>query len=387
MNKKKGNLLFYGDLFSGKGKSSRFESIANNLNSDFNVEVYSRAVHKRKTHLYTTHSSLIYGSALRGIGFLSRYSGLRYLDRNSQENIFDIWCSSKIGEGHSFMVPGLWRTAKKASASGCTLLHGVISSPSFIFKTIPYMEEEAIRWGVDFNRYKLIEEAKRVKNAIGYADAIICSSKAVASRYIEGGDIEPSKVIAMEKWLDFQVLHHNRAFNNSDSVKIVFIGTISLLKGVLRLLEVSKTLTFPHSITFFGPISHDVKHVFLREIGENKSLVYAGYGNVQRISEEYDLAIVPSYLDAEPRVIRECLTMGMRVLASSHITSIDSPNLSTFDILEGELSEAIEGVVRDMQNKNLTSLENSHAKETLPPSTEYNSELSSLIAMMWKKHE
>jgi hypothetical protein len=268
-------LIFYAD-FGGKGKGKRLQRMVEILPS---AEIICRD----KWSAMGALPSMIF----RGLLLPSRF-----LSRGYQELWFDIVVSLLIifntynyNNYKIFIVPGLRRINRCFINKGATVyIHGVFSlSPRVVFYGSSRRREQ-IRY------YKSYE----------YSHFIVGNSKVI----FEG--LQDSRFLSCDVF-DKPSIYQSDVLQGN---RIAYFGGTDEMKG-FKLIE---GLNF---VDKFG--------------AQRAQSNISGWVNVSEKLVDYDIVCVPSYIDAEPRIIREALSVGCSVLVRASITVIRGPNVFVFD--------------------------------------------------------
>lgn len=98
--------------------------------------------------------------------------------------------------------------------------------------------------------------------------------------------------------------------------RFIFIGSVSKEKGIVELLETSNQLSDDYTIHIYGNIANDLLDFdFSKYKADYKRALKSQ--EVLKILREYDVLILPSYIEGYPGVIIEALSVGLPVIATS----------------------------------------------------------------------
>jgi glycosyltransferase involved in cell wall biosynthesis len=106
--------------------------------------------------------------------------------------------------------------------------------------------------------------------------------------------------------------------------RLLFVGTLSLRKGVLYLLEALRLLKSQRfELTCIGTVDPDVKHLLKPFKSDFVYLPSMPKVDLVRSYASFDAFILPSLADAFPLVILEAAASGLPVIATDHVGSAD----------------------------------------------------------------
>lgn len=327
------SICIYADAFSKKGKGPRLATLASTLPSG-RFKFYCRSLNNKNEDLKNLFSFPGNGLPLKLMGMAHRYSPSVFhglWDRNRQEDLFDLWCSKVVSSGLTIAMPSMHRTVKRASSQGTAAVMGFCCSPKFIKSKIKdatiILEESGVK--PDFAFY--VKECEKVSKTLDFEPNLICASEAVAKTYREYDGYDVKKIDFLTDWLALD--QRKPQSKPCLGPRFGFVGNLSALKGIPLLIDLFCKELSSESLLLFGELFRDTSKVLSQAVNNPKCRIkYCGYGNKDDISRSLDCVIVPSFWDAEPRVVREFLKAGLYVIAPEHITSISHPNLFKYTV-------------------------------------------------------
>lgn len=153
--------------------------------------------------------------------------------------------------------------------------------------------------------------------AFNIAPKIVVPSKFVKDTYL---NIDPGKDIKVcEFGLYDMDKNAKRVDVNNREIKFVFVGKVSLEKGVGYILDALKLLKSEYiSVDFFGSINETTKD-FFQSSGMNVS--FKGSVDKKKLMVElksYDALILPSLSDAYSLSVMEAQSLGLPVIVSNN---------------------------------------------------------------------
>jgi glycosyltransferase involved in cell wall biosynthesis len=113
--------------------------------------------------------------------------------------------------------------------------------------------------------------------------------------------------------------------NHADEFRLIYLGHITRLKGILYLIEslgiLSQTCSKKVTCDFFGPIHDELRDEFNAGLQSQPNARYCGMaeaGTGPRLIAHYDALVLPTYYDTEghPGVLIESMHAGVPVIAT-----------------------------------------------------------------------
>jgi glycosyltransferase involved in cell wall biosynthesis len=140
-------------------------------------------------------------------------------------------------------------------------------------------------------------------------------------------NIQPEKILLLPYGSNF--LPNNRSFKCcKESINLVFVGRITLLKGVYFLLETLESYRNKScfSLTLIGDYSSDTS--LPTKYSQHKFIGNINNDDVVRYLDEADVLIFPSLFEGLPYSILESISRGLLILCSntSGVNEILSPD-------------------------------------------------------------
>ncbi len=251
---------------------------------------------------------------------------LKYLPRYSYywNDAFDFWVSKKISKVHNFDLFIGWsgmalRSIRSAKKNGkITILER--ASSHILFQN-QILKEEYSKYGIDFN----IDQRVIQKELLEYqeSDYINVPSDFVRDSLIEYG-ISKDKIIKNQ----FGVSNH---FNKLPTIlkkfTIVYLGTLSIRKGLIYLFEALKSLSIPTNlfeVKFVGHIAEDVKPIISKYQMDNWTFTgHVNHYQISTIIAGCDIAVHPSVEEGLSMVIIQLLACGIPVVATTNTGGLE----------------------------------------------------------------
>jgi glycosyltransferase involved in cell wall biosynthesis len=175
--------------------------------------------------------------------------------------------------------------------------------------------EEYDRWGLrrpEFHSGLLERQLAEYENA----DFVIVQSRFAYRSFIENG-MAPEKLMYIPLGVDPDLFRPQP--KQDDKFRILFVGAMTLQKGILHLLEAFRALRLPRSeLLFVGGLDPQLRPLLERWGG---SFSLAGRVPHEQLPWWYSQAsvvAVPSIQDGFGQVILEAMACGVPILASTH---------------------------------------------------------------------
>lgn len=239
----------------------------------------------------------------------------------SNVNYFDKWVSSKIKENKCAKIFIGWSSMS---------LYSIREAKKFGIKTIlergsthiqyqnDLLQKEYKKFGLDFNIDKNI--IKKELKEYDETDFISIPSNFVKQSFIKMG-IKESKLIVNNYGVS-SFFNPPIQSNISKKFTILYLGTISIRKGLIYLFEAISSLDIPldnFEIWFIGAVDQEM------EIFKNKFSKYnwkwfghISHYNLNNLIQQCDIAIQPSIEEGLSMVIPQILACGVPVIATTN---------------------------------------------------------------------
>lgn len=234
--------------------------------------------------------------------------------------MFDKWASKQIGECDLVVA---WAD---------TALHTLRSAKKYGAKTILergsshiiFQNELLIR---EYEKYgiKVGPVDKRLidKELIEYneADYISVPSTYAKESYIQNG-IKPEKIIQVPYGVN---LSHFRSIAKNDSVfRVIFVGTLSVRKGIHYLLEAFSELKLKNAeLLLVGPLSYEIKPFLKKYEGGYRYIGKVPHLELYKYFSSSSVFVLPSVDEGLALVILQAMACGLPVICSTNTGALD----------------------------------------------------------------
>lgn len=162
----------------------------------------------------------------------------------------------------------------------------------------------------------------RIEAELAEADAIQVLSSFAHESYLKHG-LPASKLHVLSLGLDEKIFQPKQAISHNP-FRILYVGRITLLKGIQHLLEAYRKLALPKSeLWLVGPLGSEMKPILARYEG---LFFYKGAYKQEKLVDLYNQATIfvfPTLLDAFGLVLLEAMACGRPVIATTHSAGPD----------------------------------------------------------------
>lgn len=250
-----------------------------------------------------------------------------------KDNLFDHYVSKKLTSLDSFdLFIGWAHYAEKslmiARRMGAKIV--VESGSCHIREQQRILQEEYQRWGLTHAAIHSRTIAKMC-NEYEYADYIMTLSSFAQRSFIAHG-IAGNKVLMIPCGVDVEYFLHNRTTDAASQPKFraIFVGLISLRKGVQYLLAAWNKLNLPKDceLILVGTITKDFASIISR-LNIPSNVRFTGpvdRSTLRTLYQQASLFVLPSLEDGFGMVIGEAMASGLPVICS---TTSAGPELIT----------------------------------------------------------
>lgn len=335
-------LALYADMGSAYGKGPRLSKI-NELLKERNVlrNIYCRRNKAARDSSINSPTLLVKFLIFINILMSKIFPKSELFGRNMQEDVFDSWLSKTINDDVIFIAPGFWKTAEKFSSSDehTVIVHSVICHPKWVNERLKFIISSTFELDIPFSYQHIVNEAIRVQRVLDTQPYLFFPSESVAATYRKYLDESyfRSKTLTNTNWIT-AVPPAPVGSASLAPLRYGFVGTVSALKGVHLLIQSFTKKFSTRALSVYGPMDPQLNLYMNDAINISNNIKLKGVKTVVEISKEIDVLIVPSIIDAEPRVIREFLTLGKWVICTEDITGIDHQRLLKFSFYDTPLN-------------------------------------------------
>jgi len=184
------------------------------------------------------------------------------------------------------------------------------------------LKEEYKELNMPFNEMS-DDSIDREINEYGEANIISVPSTFVLNTFLEKG-FDRKKLFLNPYGVDLQRFKPLPRIK-SDKFKVLYVGTLSVRKGLFYLLEAFKKLNFKNKeLTLIGPIQKNIKKKIEKYFSENiKYLSIIKNSQLNKYYSNADVMVHPSIEEGLSLVIAEALACGCPVIATENTGALD----------------------------------------------------------------
>ncbi len=240
-----------------------------------------------------------------------------------RDGLFDLWVSHEVGKDLPFNLLVGWancslKTMQRLRPHG---IKTVLESGSMHIEVQEHiLRTEYEKWGVKFlpvvkpNRDKMLAEYE-------LADRISVPSSHVAQSFVSQG-VGAEKIIKVPYGIDFARFGHLRKVL-TNKFKLLFVGQLSLQKGIMYLLQAWQKLKLPKhlaELVLVGNLSAECRELVQKIVRTDQSISLVGsvpHAAVSNYLAEASAFVLPSVQEGLAMVIGEALAAGLPVIATT----------------------------------------------------------------------
>jgi glycosyltransferase involved in cell wall biosynthesis len=259
---------------------------------------------------------------------LSRFDWLGPKARNSLEHLdfatFDAHVASRLPQCDVFVGQSgsALESGRKAHALGARYVCD--RGPIHIRAQDQLLREEYERWGVPFAGIdpRIIE---REEAEYAEADRITVASSFSLRSFIEQG-VPKAKLRKVPYGVDLSQFH---PAGSPDSARfdVLFVGAVSLQKGVPYLLEAFRRVQHPKkSLTFAGSFAHELIEALRRHglwLDEARVIGHVPKSKLKYLISRSHVLVLPSIQDGFGLVLAEAMACGCAVIGTQNTGAPD----------------------------------------------------------------
>lgn len=180
------------------------------------------------------------------------------------------------------------------------------------------LTEEYARFGLRFPAASRLVENKAVREFLE-TDTIMVCSDFVARTLIEEG-VDPSKLRHVQLGFSPERFQPDPTIKTDDVFRVIFVGTMSLQKGVQYLLEAFKRLNLPNAeLVLVGGEFKDAQSFLPTYHGFYKRVSFVPHSELPKLYNNASVFVLPSLQDGFGMVVYEAAACGLPVIITENV--------------------------------------------------------------------
>ena len=218
-----------------------------------------------------------------------------------------------------------------------SLLSNVVKVPFLIARStsipgerIKYANAKAKLIGNFSNRFSLYSRFNH----------IICQTEEMKTAWMANKKGLNGRLIVIPNPVSYSSVKSTRLINK-DEVKLIIVATLSLVKGISRLMEIVSLLPGNFSLTIAGSGSQaaDIRSNINRRGLQERVHMVGQVKNVLELMAEHDIFVLTSFVEGFPNAALEALSVGLPVVSFqvSGISDLIIDDFNGYIISQGDL--------------------------------------------------
>jgi glycosyltransferase involved in cell wall biosynthesis len=243
-------------------------------------------------------------------------------DRNNIHLLFDKWVSEEIKQldfdvfiGYEPAVLGAFRVCK--SLGKITVLD----------LAAEHHEKQKEIWKA-INHFPIkpekLEEINRIKEEeLNLADFVLTPSEYSKKTLIDGG-VPEEKIVKIPYGVNLASFEIKKNYRKKGKFKILFVGSITIRKGIRYLLDAYKSAGLKDSeLILIGGMA-DAEEVLKKYDGLYTYIPFISQERLREYYQDADIFVFPSLLDSFAMVVIEAMACGTPVIVSENTGAKDA---------------------------------------------------------------
>jgi glycosyltransferase involved in cell wall biosynthesis len=221
-----------------------------------------------------------------------------------------------------------------------------------------------------FSAFKMLYKNADLRNKINkikeeellLADYIICLSDWAKESLVKN-NIPIDKIFVANLGFDPTKFLPKTNYTSQGMLKALFVGTLTKRKGIDVLIKLSEELQNVLELTLVGPLA-DANQLIKKDIKFYRWHPYVNHEELNKLYQEADLFIFPSYLDSWAMVVIEAMATGLPVIVTENTGSKEAVgNDCGFVIPAGDIKTLKSKIEVFIDNRQMLSQMGMRAKD------------------------
>jgi len=324
--------------------------------------------------IITVEGVIAKGHKIKGVSFNKFMQFIRFFRLNnirSQRmmlNLYDFIVSlmlqreKKIDIFHHYGAPQTMALKVARNKGAKTFLQTINAHVLFDMKVT---KEEAEIYNVPVLKepvyFSHILNKNRLLKAYEMADYIICLSKFAYNTFIQNG-IKPEKIRILPLGVDLNRFRPGKKLD--DKFRILFVGRVTLQKGIKYLLEAYQKLKLKNAeLVIVGPVGNELKE-WIRDARNKINFKMVGFTpNPVPFYQNASIFVLPSVTEGCARVILEAMACGLPVIVTTNTGTICEDGKSGFVIPIRDVETLKEKILFLYENREIREEMGKNARE------------------------
>ena len=234
-----------------------------------------------------------------------------------KDNIFDLMASRKIEEAdifHGWSNYSLFSMRKAKKYNSKTIIERHSAFPLIQKKLI---DREYMKYGFNKKTNRLIKKEIR---EFEEADRVLISSKFILDTF-EAKGFNTEKIDVIPLGVDTKRFRPSN--EKKEKFRILFVGQISIRKGIPYLLEAFDSLPQDCELILMGHLIRDMKDI-LKKYKKEQIKIINYTPNPSEFYKKASVCVLPSIEDGFGLVVLEAMASGIPVIVSEHTGAKDA---------------------------------------------------------------
>jgi glycosyltransferase involved in cell wall biosynthesis len=245
-------------------------------------------------------------------------AGTLYFSYLIHNDLYDLLARRHVVGGdifHVFNHFGLHSMRKAKRLGMITLVERSAAHPIVAHREL---RKEYAKFGLRFPASSRLVEAKAVQE-FEEADAIFVPSEFVQRTMIEEG-IPPAKLRRVHLGFSPERFSPDPSGKSDSKFRVLFVGTISLQKGVQYLLEAFRRLNLPNAeLVLVGSSFQDSASFLPQYEGHYRHVPFVPHNQLPALYNSASVFVLPSLQDGFGMVVYEAAACGLPLIITDHV--------------------------------------------------------------------